>query len=91
MAAAHPLVLHVSSVPTTEERAVRGRVTVALGFIGCDFANKCFIITSSPRLAAKKASRAMKEGQAAWLCSTFPLQFAFPISKTALFRSIKKQ
>lgn len=58
---------------------------VALGFIGCDFANKCFIITSLLLLAAKKRRRAAREGQAASLCSSFPFGYAFPISKAAFF------
>lgn len=58
---------------------------VALGFIGCDFANKCFIITSLLLLAAKKGGRAAGEGQAASLCSGFPIGYALPISKAAFF------
>ena len=56
---------------------------VAIGFIGCDFANKCFIITSLLRLAAKNGRRAAREGQAARLGSGFPFGYALPISKTA--------
>lgn len=58
---------------------------VALGFICCDFANKCFIITSLLLLAAKKGRGAAREGQAASLCSGFPFGYELPFSKNAFF------
>lgn len=77
---------------------------VAVGFIGCDFANKRFIITSSPRLAAKKGGRAAKEGPVLrlsfWVCvSYFPGSFLLDLledveyifSLTDLYKSHIKQ
>lgn len=77
--------LCLSFIPLHQGTSDAREGIVAIGFIGCDFANKCFIITSLLRLAAKKRRRAAKEGQAACLCSGFPFGFAFPISKTAFF------
>lgn len=61
---------------------------VALGFIGCDFANKCFIITSLLLLAAKKRRRAAREGRLPPCAPAFPLDMHFLFPRLLSFRPL---